>query len=116
MERPSRYRTISLRDSLLPSIRYIFPLWNSLDCASSEFHKGNIYLMEGKRLSRKEMVRYLEGLSMDYPIVSIEDGLSEQDWEGWKLLTEKLGKRVQLVGDGLFVTNSDRLGAGIEKS
>jgi len=87
----------------------------ALDCASSEFHKGNIYLMEGKRLSRKEMVRYLEGLSRDYPIVSIEDGLSEQDWEGWKLLTEKLGKRVQLVGDDIFVTNADRLKAGIEK-
>ncbi|WBU53959.1 phosphopyruvate hydratase [Paracoccus sp. SCSIO 75233] len=89
----------------------------ALDCASTEYFKGGKYEMagEGKSLSPAENVDYLAALCGDYPILSIEDGCSEDDWEGWKLLTEKLGGSVQLVGDDLFVTNPKRLAEGIEK-
>ena len=70
---------------------------------------------EGKTLSAAENVDYLAALCADYPIISIEDGCSEDDWDGWKMLTEKLGDKVQLVGDDLFVTNPARLAMGIEK-
>ena len=88
----------------------------ALDCASSEFFKDGKYRMEGegKTLSSSEMADYLTDLASAYPIVSIEDGMAEDDWEGWKQLTDKLGKRVQLVGDDLFVTNVKRLEKGIE--
>ena len=88
----------------------------ALDCASTEYFKGGRYEMkgEGKSLSIAENVAFLEGLVNDYPIISIEDGCSEDDWEGWKLLTETLGGRVQLVGDDLFVTNPRRLAEGIK--
>ena len=87
----------------------------ALDCASSEFFKDGKYRMEGegKTLSPTEMADYLADLASAYPIVSIEDGMAEDDWEGWKQLTDKLGKRVQLVGDDLFVTNVKRLEKGI---
>ena len=89
----------------------------ALDCASTEYFKGGKYEMagEGKSLSPAENVDYLAALCADYPILSIEDGCSEDDWEGWKLLTERLGASVQLVGDDLFVTNPTRLAEGIEK-
>ena len=91
----------------------------ALDVAASEFYDADadIYNLTGEGVSRKaaEMVEYYEMLCDKYPIISIEDGLAEDDWEGWKLLTEKLGKKVQLVGDDLFVTNTERLAAGIEK-
>ncbi|SDD73685.1 enolase [Paracoccus isoporae] len=89
----------------------------ALDCASTEYFKGGKYEMagEGKSLSPAENVDYLAALCGDYPILSIEDGCSEDDWEGWQLLTEKLGGKVQLVGDDLFVTNPQRLAEGIEK-
>jgi len=91
----------------------------ALDVAASEFYDADadIYNLTGEGVSRKaaEMVEYYEMLCEKYPIISIEDGLAEDDWEGWKLLTEKLGKKVQLVGDDLFVTNTERLAAGIEK-
>ena len=91
----------------------------ALDVAASEFYdaEADIYNLTGEGVSRKaaEMVAYYEMLCDKYPIISIEDGLAEDDWEGWKLLTEKLGKKVQLVGDDLFVTNTERLAAGIEK-
>ena len=87
----------------------------ALDSAASEFHKNGKYLVEGKKLSAKEMIDYYETLIDAYPIVSIEDGLAEGDWAGWKKLTERLGKRVQLVGDDLFVTNTAILSEGIEK-
>ena len=88
----------------------------ALDCAATEFYRDGIYDMEGeeKKFDADGMVTYLEGLVARYPIVSIEDGCAEDDWAGWKLLTERLGKKVQLVGDDLFVTNKDRLRRGIE--
>jgi enolase len=87
----------------------------ALDCAASEFHKEGMYDLagEGRQLSSDEMVAYLEELVGRYPIVSIEDGMGEHDAAGWKLLTERLGKKIQLVGDDLFVTNPDILRQGI---
>jgi len=88
-----------------------------LDCAATEYYKGGKYEMEGegKSLSSEENVRFLEGLATDYPLISIEDGMGEDDWEGWKMLTEALGGKVQLVGDDLFVTNPERLRDGISQ-
>lgn len=89
----------------------------AIDAAASEWANDNGYTLpkSGKHLSREEMVSYWEGLCKDYPIFSIEDGVGEDDWEGWKLLTERLGSKVQLVGDDLFVTNTERLSDGIAK-
>ena len=89
----------------------------ALDCAATEYFKDGKYEMkgEGKSLSSAENVEYLASLVDDYPIISIEDGCSEDDWEGWKLLTDALGSEVQLVGDDLFVTNPKRLEMGIEQ-
>jgi enolase len=89
----------------------------ALDCAATEYFKNDAYVFagEGKTLSREENVAYLEALVNDYPIFSIEDGCSEDDWDGWKMLTDAIGDRVQLVGDDLFVTNPARLAEGIEK-
>jgi enolase len=88
----------------------------ALDCAASEFFKDGAYRMEGegKTLSPADMAGWLAELASNYPIASIEDGLAEDDWAGWKTLTEKLGNRIQLVGDDLFVTNVKRLQKGIE--
>jgi enolase len=87
----------------------------SLDCAATEFFKDGKYVYEGEGKTRDigEQVDYLASLTAKYPIISIEDGMSEDDWEGWKLLTDKIGGKVQLVGDDLFVTNSTRLRKGI---
>ncbi|MGQ0610654.1 MAG: phosphopyruvate hydratase [Paracoccaceae bacterium] len=87
----------------------------ALDCAATEYFKGGRYEMkgEGKSLSVAENVDFLAALAADYPIISIEDGCSEDDWEGWKLLTDRLGGKIQLVGDDLFVTNPKRLAMGI---
>lgn len=89
----------------------------ALDCASTEFFSDGRYDMagEGTSLSPTEMADYLAQLCNDYPIRSIEDGMSEDDLEGWKILTDKIGGKVQLVGDDLFVTNPDRLAMGIER-
>ena len=89
----------------------------ALDCASTEFFKNGRYEMigEGKSLTPGEMADYLADLVSRYPIRSIEDGMAEDDFEGWKLLTDKVGDKVQLVGDDLFVTNPSRLAMGIEK-
>ena len=88
----------------------------ALDCAATEYFKEGAYRMEGegRTFSPPEMVDFLAELARDYPIASIEDGMAEDDWEGWKLLTERLGAQVQLVGDDLFVTNPKRLARGIE--
>jgi enolase len=88
----------------------------ALDCASTEFFKDGAYVMEGegRSLSPDEMVDYLAGLADAYPIASIEDGMGEDDFAGWKALTDRLGGRVQLVGDDLFVTNEERLADGIK--
>ncbi|MEI7622823.1 MAG: phosphopyruvate hydratase [Actinomycetes bacterium] len=88
----------------------------ALDAASTEFYKGGNYVLagEGRTLAPAEMVGYLEDLVTKYPIVSIEDGMAEEDWDGWSKLTAAIGDRVQLVGDDLFVTNVERLSRGIE--
>ena len=85
-----------------------------LDVASSEFYSDGVYNFEGKKLSSDEMIEFYEKLISDYPIISIEDALAEEDWAGWKKLTEKIGGKCQLVGDDLFVTNPERLARGIE--
>ncbi len=89
----------------------------ALDCAATEYFKGGKYEMkgEGKSLSIEQNVDFLAGLAADYPIISIEDGCSEDDWEGWKMLTDRLGAKIQLVGDDLFVTNPARLAMGIQR-
>ncbi len=89
----------------------------ALDCAASEFYKDGRYVLEseGERFSSGEFAGYLEQLTARYPIVSIEDGMAENDWEGWKALTGRLGRKVQLVGDDLFVTNAGILREGIRQ-
>lgn len=89
----------------------------ALDCASSEYYKDGVYDMkgEGKKLTSAENAAYLANLVDTYPIISIEDGMDEDDWEGWKALTDLIGDRCQLVGDDLFVTNPARLADGIDK-
>ena len=90
----------------------------ALDPASSEFYKDGNYILEAEAQSKKspdEMVQFYADLCQKYPIISIEDGMAEDDWDGWKLLTEAIGNKVQLVGDDLFVTNTERLGLGIER-
>ncbi|CDM65826.1 phosphopyruvate hydratase [Pyrinomonas methylaliphatogenes] len=90
----------------------------ALDPAASEFYDGKAYVFkksDGRRLSRDEMVAYLKSWVEQYPIISIEDGMAENDWDGWKILTDELGRRVQLVGDDLFVTNTEFLRRGIER-
>ena len=94
-------------------------IYIALDPAASEFYdkKKNSYELKSEKrsLSAEEMVSYYEGLAKKYPIISIEDGLAEDDWDGWKKITQRLGKTLQLVGDDLFVTNTKRLSAGIEQ-
>ena len=89
----------------------------AIDCAASEYYKDGRYLLEGEgaTYTSKQMVDALATLCSRYPIISIEDGMGEHDWDGWKLLTDRLGKDVQLVGDDLFVTNTKILGEGIRK-
>ncbi|MEM8958120.1 MAG: phosphopyruvate hydratase [Pseudomonadota bacterium] len=92
-------------------------IYLALDCASTEYFNDGAYVLAGedKTLSIDENVAYLEALVDDYPIISIEDGMAEDDWDGWKALTDALGARVQLVGDDLFVTNPARLAEGIKR-
>ena len=92
-------------------------IYLALDCAATEYYQGGKYVFsgEGKSLSSEENAQYLKALCDDYPIISIEDGMSEDDWDGWIALTALLGDKIQLVGDDLFVTNPDRLADGIEK-
>jgi enolase len=93
-------------------------IYLGLDAAASEFHKDGIYTLgsEGKTFSSAEFTDYLSGWVDQYPIISIEDGLDESDWDGWAYMTEKLGKKIQLVGDDLFVTNTSIFKEGIEKN
>ncbi|MFH0703062.1 MAG: phosphopyruvate hydratase [bacterium] len=90
----------------------------ALDVASSELYKDGKYVLEGegKTFSKDQMVDFLKGIMNKYPIISIEDGMSENDWEGWKLLTDEIGDKIQLVGDDLFVTNTKKLAEGIVKN
>ncbi|MGQ0385043.1 MAG: phosphopyruvate hydratase [Gammaproteobacteria bacterium] len=92
-------------------------VWLGLDVASTEFFRDGVYLLEseGRRFTALQFTDYLEGLAERYPIASIEDGMAEADWEGWTLLTRRLGKRLQLVGDDLFVTNTEILSRGISE-
>ena len=92
-------------------------IYLALDCAATEYFKDGKYVIsgEGKTLTSDQNVDYLAALCADYPIISIEDGCSEDDWEGWRALTERLGEKVQLVGDDLFVTNPARLQMGIDR-
>ncbi len=92
-------------------------IYLALDCAATEYFKDGKYVFagEGKSLTSDENVAYLKALVNDYPIISIEDGMSEDDWDGWIALTEALGDKVQLVGDDLFVTNPERLAEGITR-
>jgi enolase len=87
----------------------------AMDPASTEFYEKGYYKVDGKKLSSAEMVDLYEKYVNKYPVVSLEDGLAEDDWDGWKLLTDRLGKKIQLVGDDLFVTNVRRLRMGFEK-
>ena len=92
-------------------------IYLALDCASTEYYRNGLYDMsgEGSLLSSEENVAYLAALVKDYPILSIEDGMAEDDWDGWAMLTRELGHNVQLVGDDLFVTNTKRLAQGISQ-
>ncbi len=92
-------------------------IYLALDCAATEYYKDGKYVLsgEGKSLTSEENADYLKALCDDYPIISIEDGMSEDDWDGWVALTKAIGDKVQLVGDDLFVTNPARLAEGIEK-
>ncbi|MCC5986852.1 MAG: phosphopyruvate hydratase [Pararhodobacter sp.] len=92
-------------------------IYLALDCAATEYFRNGRYVLagEGKDLSAAENVTWLADLVRDYPIISVEDGCAEDDWEGWQLLTEALGDKVQLVGDDLFVTNPERLARGISQ-
>ena len=92
-------------------------IYLALDCAATEYYKDGKYELsgEGKSLTSEENVAYLQALCDDYPIISIEDGMSEDDWDGWVALTKAIGDKVQLVGDDLFVTNPARLAMGIKK-
>ena len=87
----------------------------AIDAASSSFYENGSYLFEGKKCSAEDMIRWYEEVVENYPIVSIEDGLAENDWEGWKRLTQALGNRIMLVGDDLFVTNVEYIKRGIEE-
>jgi enolase len=89
----------------------------ALDCAASEYYKDGMYELdsEGAKLTRSQMVDYLAAWVDKYPIISIEDGMSEHDWDGWKLLTDRLGKKVQIVGDDIFVTSTRILKQGIAR-
>ncbi len=85
-----------------------------LDCAASEFHEDGLYKLEGETFTADQLCRWMRDLARDYPIVSIEDGMAEDDWAGWGQLTEALGDSIQLVGDDLFVTHADTLKRGID--
>ena len=105
-------------DFILSSIEkcsYTGKIALALDCASSEFYEKNYYHFEGKKRDCGQMISIYEKWSEQYPLISIEDGLSEEDWEGWKLMTNRLGKKLQLVGDDLFVTQKDRVEKGIRQ-
>ena len=119
---PNLSSTRSALDFILKSIekagyRPGEDIYLALDCAATEYFKDGKYVLagEGKTLTSAENAAYLAALAADYPIISIEDGMAEDDWDGWKTLTDLLGNKLQLVGDDLFVTNPRRLAEGIER-
>ncbi|NIA24485.1 MAG: phosphopyruvate hydratase [Gammaproteobacteria bacterium] len=87
----------------------------AIDSAASEMYRDGAYVLEGRKLTSVEMVDYLEGLVDEFPLVLVEDGLAEDDWDGWAVLTERLGEKVQVVGDDIFVTNEEMLRRGIRE-
>jgi enolase len=91
-------------------------IYLALDAAASEFYENGSYKFEDKKMSSDDMISYYEKMLSKYPVLSIEDGLAENDWDGWKNMTERLGKKVQIVGDDIFVTNTEILRKGIEKN
>ncbi|MDD7394713.1 MAG: phosphopyruvate hydratase [Acholeplasmatales bacterium] len=117
----SNEEALSLVSEAIKNAGYILgkDIFFGLDVASSEFYdkEKQVYVLksENKELTTNQMIDYLEDLVKKYPIISIEDGLAEDDWAGWKTLTKRLGKKVQLVGDDLFVTNTERLSRGIKE-
>lgn len=115
---PAFSSSVEAFDFLLSSIEkasYTGRIALALDCAASEFFKDDHYQFENKKRSSAEMIAIYEQWFKQYPLVSIEDGLSEEDWSGWKLMTKQLGKNIQLVGDDLFVTQKDRVEKGIKE-
>ena len=120
---PNLNGTVDALDFIMSSIKSAgyepgTDVYLALDAAASEFYKDGKYELagEGRTLSSEELVDYWADLVSRYPIISIEDGMDEDDWDGWKLMTEKIGDKCQLVGDDLFVTNPVRLARGIEKA
>ena len=112
----STYEALDLIKDAISNANYILgkDIYIALDVAASEFYEDGYYEFEGKKLTKEEMVTYYEKLIQDYPIISIEDGMAEEDYDGWKLLTNSLGDKIQLVGDDLFVTNKKLLQKGID--
>ena len=115
---PRRRSTFASRRSRAAGFKPGSEIGLGLDCAATEFFKDGAYVYsgEGKTRSIEEQVKYLEQLTQNFPILSVEDGMSEDDWAGWALLTKTLGAKCQLVGDDLFVTNVTRLERGIQEA
>lgn len=112
----SAYEALDLIKLAIDNAGYVLgqDIFIALDAAASEFYEDGYYNFEGKKLTKEVMVKYYEQLVKDYPIISIEDGMAEEDYEGWKLLTDSIGDKIQLVGDDLFVTNKKLLQKGID--
>ena len=112
----STYEALDLIKEAISNANYTLgkDIFIALDVAASEFYEDGYYEFEGKKLTKEEMVTFYEKLIQDYPIISIEDGIAEEDYDGWKLLTNSLGDKIQLVGDDLFVTNKKLLQKGID--
>ena len=112
----STYETLDLIKEAISNANYTLgkDIYIALDVAASEFYEDGYYEFEGKKLTKEEMVTFYEKLIKEYPIISIEDGMAEEDYDGWKLLTNSLGDKIQLVGDDLFVTNKKLLQKGID--
>lgn len=112
----STYEALDLIKDAISNANYTLgkDIYIALDVAASEFYEDGYYEFEGKKLTKEEMVTFYEKLIKEYPIISIEDGMAEEDYDGWKLLTNSLGDKIQLVGDDLFVTNKKLLQKGID--
>lgn len=112
----STYEALNLIKDAITNAGYALgkDIFLAIDVAASEFYDDGYYEFEGKKRTKEEMVEFYEKLIEDYPIISIEDGMAEEDFDGWKILTDKLGNKIQLVGDDLFVTNKKILEKGIE--
>lgn len=111
----SHQQAIELILSAIEKSSYSKQVSLALDCASSEFYKKDHYLFESKKIGSTDLVQIYKQWIQDYPIISIEDGLAEEDWSGWETLTKELGDKIQIVGDDIFVTQKSRLKKGIEK-